>query len=137
LPLLGFEKWIIQPIPATMKLENYCLMCAHHLQNCSCFKVVVLPMLAALAAAGRSGPLNYTTDWWTGAVEEDAIRSLPLDGEGGLWTSSFIPPPPRPDFLDDHATPDGLTTCDLCTWAWREKGLFSLDPTQGMCVLLS
>ena len=89
-------------------------------------------MLAALAAAGRSGPLNYTSDWWTGAVEEDAIRSLPLDGEGGLWSSSFIPPPPRPDFLDDHATPDGLTTCDLCTWAWREKGIFSLDPTQGM-----
>jgi len=112
-------------------------MCVHQLQNYSCFKVVVFPMLAALAAAGRSGPLNYTTDWWTGAVEEDAIRSLPLDGEGGLWTSSFIPPPPRPDFLDDHATPDGLTTCDLCTWAWREKGLFSLDPTQGMYVLLS
>jgi hypothetical protein len=89
-------------------------------------------MLVALAAAGGSGPLNYTTDWWAGAVEEDAIRSLPLDGEGGLWTSSFIPPPPRPDFLDDHATPDGLTTCDLCTWAWHERGLFSLDPTQGI-----
>jgi predicted small lipoprotein YifL len=118
-------------------MVNYCLMHVSQLQNCSYFKVVVLPMLAALAAAGRSGPLNYTPDWWTGAVEEDAIRSLPLDGEGGLWTSSFIPPPPRPDFLDDHATPDGLTTCDLCTWAWREKGLFSLDPTQGIYVLLS
>jgi hypothetical protein len=97
------------------------------------FQVVVLPMLVALATAGGgSGPLNYTTDWWAGAVEEDAIRSLPLDGEGGLWTSSFIPPPPRPDFLDDHATPDGLTTCDLCTWAWHERGLFSLDPSQGI-----
>ncbi|XP_069686616.1 uncharacterized protein [Periplaneta americana] len=90
-------------------------------------EVVVLPMLAALATAGGTGPLNHTTDWWAGAVEEDAIRSLPLDGEGGLWTSSFVPPPPRPDFLDEHATPDGLTTCDLCTWAWHERGLFSLD----------
>ncbi|XP_021936848.1 uncharacterized protein LOC110838190 isoform X3 [Zootermopsis nevadensis] len=96
---------------------------------CDLRKVVVLPMLVALTAAGGSGSLNYTTDWWAGAVEEDAIRPLPLDGEGGLWTSSFIPPPPRPDFLDDRVTPDGLTTCDLCTWAWHERGHFFLDPT--------
>ncbi|KAJ9585895.1 hypothetical protein L9F63_020458 [Diploptera punctata] len=83
-----------------------------------------------MAAAGGSGQLNYTTDWWAGAAEEDAIRSLSLDGEGGLWTSSFVPPPPRPDFLDDHATPDGVTTCDLCTWAWHDRGIFSVDTAQ-------
>ncbi|KAF0750580.1 mitochondrial distribution and morphology protein 34-like isoform X1, partial [Aphis craccivora] len=37
--------------------------------------------------------------WWT---EED------------LW--KFPPPPPRPPFLEPPY-PDGLTTCDLCTWA--------------------
>ncbi|GLH00205.1 Uncharacterized protein GBIM_06645, partial [Gryllus bimaculatus] len=61
-------------------------------------------------------------EWWAGAAEEDAVRSLPLDGEGGLWASAFVPPPPRPAFLDEHAAqPDGLTTCDLCTWAWRGR----------------
>ncbi|KAL4122308.1 hypothetical protein QTP88_014663 [Uroleucon formosanum] len=48
---------------------------------------------------------NYVTEeeddyqWWT---EED------------LW--KFPPPPPRPPFLEPPY-PDGLTTCDLCTWA--------------------
>ncbi|XP_050432791.1 transcription factor Ken 2-like isoform X2 [Adelges cooleyi] len=48
---------------------------------------------------------NYVTEeeddyqWWT---EED------------LW--KFPPPPPRPPFLEPPYS-DGLTTCDLCTWA--------------------
>ncbi|XP_067012118.2 uncharacterized protein [Anabrus simplex] len=99
---------------------------------------VVLPLLVALSTAsvtvGRNELQNNSgaaTDWWAGAVEEDAIRSLPLDGEGGLWSSSFVPPPPRPEFLDDHATPDGLTTCDLCTWAWHDRGgLFPGDASK-------
>ncbi|XP_050540168.1 uncharacterized protein LOC126904875 isoform X1 [Daktulosphaira vitifoliae] len=48
---------------------------------------------------------NYVTEeeddyqWWT---EED------------IW--KFPPPPPRPPFLDPPYS-DGLTTCDLCSWA--------------------
>ncbi|XP_046669106.1 uncharacterized protein LOC124359953 [Homalodisca vitripennis] len=57
------------------------------------------------------------SDWWEGALEEDTTWSLPLEGEGGLWSSGFLPPPPRPPFLDEHIDSDGLTTCDLCTWA--------------------
>ncbi|KAL0279747.1 UNVERIFIED_CONTAM: hypothetical protein PYX00_001241 [Menopon gallinae] len=45
---------------------------------------------------------------------------MSLDGEGGLWSSAFVPPPPRPDFLDEDTMTDGVTTCDLCTWAWHQ-----------------
>ncbi|XP_047114777.1 uncharacterized protein LOC124795038 [Schistocerca piceifrons] len=67
-------------------------------------------------------PCNQS-DWWAGAPEEDAL-SLPLDGDddaAALWSGAFVPPPPRPHFLDDSAAPDGLTTCDLCAWAWRAR----------------
>lgn len=60
-------------------------------------------------------------DWWEGAIEEDSTWTLPLDGEDGLWSTGFLPPPPRPAFLDEHVTTDGLTTCDLCTWAWSDN----------------
>ncbi|KAK6629475.1 hypothetical protein RUM43_003292 [Polyplax serrata] len=56
-------------------------------------------------------------DWWIDAIEVDTIQTMSLDGEGGLWSSAFVPPPPRPDFLDDDIATDGVTTCDLCTWA--------------------
>ncbi|XP_039286316.1 uncharacterized protein LOC111052918 isoform X2 [Nilaparvata lugens] len=52
-------------------------------------------------------------------------------GENDLWEvddweegvgpgpppTNFPPPPPRPPYLEDHVPADGLTTCDLCTWA--------------------
>ncbi|CAH1998955.1 unnamed protein product [Acanthoscelides obtectus] len=48
---------------------------------------------------------------------------LPLDAsEGGLFAGGFVPPPPRPTFIDESATPDGPTTCDLCSWAWQNTG---------------
>lgn len=72
------------------------------------------------------------SNWWAGVTEEDAVLSLPLDGsEGGLFSGNFVPPPPRPIFLDDTATPDGLTTCDLCSWAWQNGNAFNLDTTMG------
>nr|BAN21355.1 unkown protein [Riptortus pedestris] len=55
--------------------------------------------------------------WWSGAFEEDTTRSLELDGEDGAWARGFLPPPPRPSFLEMDIPTDGLTTCDLCTWA--------------------
>lgn len=70
-------------------------------------------------------------DWWEGALEEDSTWTLPLDGEGGLFTSGFLPPPPRPPFLED-VTPDGLTTCDLCAWAsGPQPGPHTLDSSSG------
>lgn len=71
-------------------------------------------------------------DLWNGAAEDDAASSLALDAsDGGLWSGNFVPPPPRPIFLDDSATPDGLTTCDLCSWAWQNDNAFTLDAAMG------
>ncbi|XP_055385656.1 uncharacterized protein LOC129614802 [Condylostylus longicornis] len=74
---------------------------------------------------------NLLTDdnvWWTNAIEEDTFNSpLAFDAsENGLWNGRFVPPPPRPPFLDDDVVSDGLTTCDLCTWAWQ-RNAYSLD----------
>jgi hypothetical protein len=77
--------------------------------------------------------INLTTesDWWANAIEDDSFYSqLPFDAsENGLWNGKFVPPPPRPPFLDDTVASDGLTTCDLCTWAWHDRNAFSLDGT--------
>lgn len=73
--------------------------------------------------------LTSDSDWWLNAIEEDSFDSpLPFDAsEGGLWNGRFVPPPPRPPFLDENVASDGLTTCDLCTWAWHDRNAFSLD----------
>lgn len=72
---------------------------------------------------------SVNSDWWTNAIEEDSFYSpLPFDAsESGLWNGRFVPPPPRPPFWDDTITSDGLTTCDLCTWALHDRNAFSLD----------
>jgi hypothetical protein len=77
--------------------------------------------------------INLTTesDWWANAIEDDSFYSqLPFDAsENGLWNGKFVPPPPRPPFLEESVSSDGLTTCDLCTWAWHDRNAFSLDGT--------
>ncbi|XP_032594471.1 uncharacterized protein LOC6556944 [Drosophila grimshawi] len=67
-------------------------------------------------------------DWWSNAIEVDTFDSpLAFDAsENGLWNGHFVPPPPRPPFLDESVAADGLTTCDLCTWAWQ-RNAYSLD----------
>lgn len=72
---------------------------------------------------------SASSDWWSNAIEEDSFYSpLPFDAsESGLWNGRFVPPPPRPPFWDDTITSDGLTTCDLCTWALHERNAFSYD----------
>ncbi|CAD7083446.1 unnamed protein product [Hermetia illucens] len=73
-----------------------------------------------------------TDDWWSNAIEEDTFDSpLAFDAsENGLWNGRFVPPPPRPPFLDESVASDGLTTCDLCTWAWQ-RNAYSLDGSIG------
>lgn len=68
-------------------------------------------------------------DWWSNAIEEDSFYSpLPFDNsESGLWNGRFVPPPPRPPFWDDTVNSDGITTCDLCSWALHDRNAFSLD----------
>jgi hypothetical protein len=85
-----------------------------------------------------SGETATESDWWANAIEEDSFMSpFPFDAsENGLWNGRFVPPPPRPPFLDDSVASDGLTTCDLCTWAWRDRNAFSLDGTIAGEVLL-
>ncbi|XP_067647829.1 uncharacterized protein [Eurosta solidaginis] len=81
---------------------------------------------------GATASNNYLpendAEWWSNAIEEDTFESpLAFDGsENGLWNGRFVPPPPRPPFLDDGVAADGLTTCDLCTWAWQ-RNAYSLD----------
>lgn len=67
-------------------------------------------------------------------VDDDTFNSpLPFDAsDGGLWNGRFVPPPPRPPFLDDAIISDGLTTCDLCTWALPEKNAYSIENTIGL-----
>lgn len=81
--------------------------------------------------------INLTTDsdWWSNAIEDDSFFSpMPLDAsENGLWNGKFVPPPPRPPFLEDTVSSDGLTTCDLCTWAWHDRTNYSLDGSIGEC----
>lgn len=74
------------------------------------------------------------TGWAADILGSDEESPIPLDAsEGGFFTGSFLPPPPRPLFLDDCATPDGVTTCDLCTWAWQQdnNGVYGYDATKG------
>lgn len=82
-----------------------------------------------VAASQISDEFSTNLDWYTNVIEEDSFYSpIPFDAsESGLWNGRFVPPPPRPPFWDDSITSDGLTTCDLCTWALHERKTFSLD----------
>ncbi|CAO1298639.1 unnamed protein product [Diamesa serratosioi] len=64
-------------------------------------------------------------------MTEDDLSAFPFDAsENGFWNGRFLPPPPRPPLLDQKIESDGLTTCDLCSWAQKlDKTTFSLDGT--------
>lgn len=57
---------------------------------------------------------------WPEAIEEDTAEissSALFRADSSFWSGSFLPPPPRPPYLEDQISTDGLTTCDLCSWA--------------------
>ncbi|KYN04323.1 hypothetical protein ALC62_05089 [Cyphomyrmex costatus] len=73
-------------------------------------------------------------DWFAGVAEEDLLYYTGVGNDvDSLWAviGSFVPPPPRPPYLPEESiATDGLTTCDLCSWAWRnDRHSFSLDGT--------
>lgn len=78
-------------------------------------------------------------DWFADAIEEDSFWSpMPFDAsENGLFNGKFVPPPPRPPWLDKRISSDGLTTCDLCSWALQDRNSFSFDSSTGKLTLLS
>lgn len=88
-----------------------------------------LPPIDGPASLKNDFDLALDADFWSNAIEEDSFYSpLPFDAsERGLWNGRFVPPPPRPPFWDDSITSDGLTTCDLCTWASHERNAYGLD----------
>uniref|UniRef100_A0A1Y1MNB2 Uncharacterized protein n=2 Tax=Photinus pyralis TaxID=7054 RepID=A0A1Y1MNB2_PHOPY len=72
---------------------------------------------------------NFTdSTWWLQLLEPDGAPPIPLDStEGGLWSGNFVPPPPRPVYLEEGVSTDGLTTCDLCSWAWKNTRSLATD----------
>ncbi|CAB0030934.1 unnamed protein product [Trichogramma brassicae] len=81
-------------------------------------------------------PSMDDSDWFDGVEEiqysyaADRYDDYDVDSLFAI-VSSFVPPPPRPPYLPDESLPtDGLTTCDLCSWALRnDRYSFSLDGT--------
>jgi len=75
-------------------------------------------------------------DWFAGVAEEELLYYTGVGNDvDSLWAviGSFVPPPPRPPYLPEESiATDGLTTCDLCSWALRnDRHPFSLDGTLG------
>lgn len=100
-------------------------------------------MTLQVAVGSTSTPSTNTVhpgvndmDWFAGVAEEELLYYTGVGNDvDSLWAviGSFVPPPPRPPYLpEEGVTTDGLTTCDLCSWAWRnDRHSFSLDGTLG------
>lgn len=74
--------------------------------------------------------------WWIGASVLDNERNfgspLSFDAtESGLFNGNFVPPPPRPPFLEEAAQSDGLTTCGMCSWATKNQHLLDTNSAIG------
>ncbi|XP_044745280.1 uncharacterized protein LOC123307126 [Coccinella septempunctata] len=66
---------------------------------------------------------NVTKSGW---YEESVLFMLDVS-ENGLFSGVFVPPPPRPIFFNASAIPDDLTTCDLCSWAWKKSKILTTE----------
>lgn len=78
---------------------------------------------------------SFEYEFWKSYAEDNQLfdPTHTFDAaDGGLWNGRFVPPPPRPPFMDESSViTDGLTTCDLCSWAVQEKNAFSLEGSFG------
>lgn len=88
-------------------------------------------MSPSLPDDSRFAALNDDS-WWAMGVnllDDDNFGSpLAFDAsEGGLFNGNFVPPPPRPAFLDESAQADGVTTCGMCSWATKTDYLMTAN----------
>lgn len=86
------------------------------------------------ALADDSMNLIGEDGWWIGSTWDDENFGSPLSfdaSENGLWNGQFVPPPPRPPFLEESVLSDGLTTCDMCSWATKDDHLLATNSTIG------
>ncbi|XP_055843621.1 putative uncharacterized protein DDB_G0288537 [Episyrphus balteatus] len=90
---------------------------------------------SSLLSSSSSSASSSSSSSSTFEFFEDAAEffnsPLPFDAsENGLFNGRFVPPPPRPPFLmDEPVITDGLTTCDLCSWAMPTKSTFIFEGT--------
>lgn len=101
----------------------------------------MLQVTVSSASATSTNSVNPSVndmDWFAGVAEEELLYYTGGSNDvDSLWAviGSFVPPPPRPPYLPEEGiATDGLTTCDLCSWALRnDRHSFSLDGTLGKC----
>lgn len=89
---------------------------------------------ASATSTNSVNPSVNDMDWFAGVAEEELLYYTGSSNDvDSLWAviGSFVPPPPRPPYLPEEGiATDGLTTCDLCSWALRnDRHSFSLDGT--------
>ncbi|XP_029171060.1 TSC22 domain family protein 1 [Nylanderia fulva] len=105
-----------------------------HAGNCSMEDISVTITGTTTTSTNTVYPTINDMDWFAGVAEEELLYYTGVGNDvDSLWAviGSFIPPPPRPPYLPEESiATDGLTTCDLCSWAWRnDRHSFSLDGT--------
>lgn len=115
----------------------------HLVANCPRLNLSELVNRLQVTVAGTTTTSTNTVypsvndmDWFAGVAEEELLYYTGMSNDvDSLWAviGSFVPPPPRPPYLPEESiATDGLTTCDLCSWAWRnDRHSFSLDGTLG------
>ncbi|XP_012059613.1 PREDICTED: TSC22 domain family protein 1 [Atta cephalotes] len=105
-----------------------------HVGNCSMEDISVTVTGSTTTSTNTVHPSVNDMDWFAGVAEEELLYYTGVGNDvDSLWAviGSFVPPPPRPPYLPEESiATDGLTTCDLCSWAWRnDRHSFSLDGT--------
>ncbi|XP_025072918.1 midnolin homolog isoform X2 [Pogonomyrmex barbatus] len=105
-----------------------------HAGNCSMEDISVTVTGSTTTSTNTVHPSVNDMDWFAGVAEEELLYYTGVGNDvDSLWAviGSFVPPPPRPPYLPEESiATDGLTTCDLCSWAWRnDRHSFSLDGT--------
>ncbi|XP_012230467.1 midnolin homolog isoform X3 [Linepithema humile] len=115
-------------------MESYTNHGLMHAGNCSMEDISVTVTSTTTTSTNTVHPSVNDMDWFAGVAEEELLYYTGVGNDvDSLWAviGSFVPPPPRPPYLPEESiATDGLTTCDLCSWAWRnDRHSFSLDGT--------
>ncbi|EDW93637.1 uncharacterized protein LOC6533199 [Drosophila yakuba] len=102
--------------------------------SASAFPTFSPPRIASLVASSSAEDLSSFGDVTFDIFDDDDdLFGSPMAfdaSEQGLWNGRFVPPPPRPPFfVDEPVLSDGLTTCDLCSWAMPTKSTFMFEGT--------